>query len=155
MIRSEKEYQKAVERIEEEQKVINRQRAHFDKLDYKGEQLERLMQPLYSFHNQLKEEVEAYEGIKRGDFGTLREFTNIGRWLIGVRINLGMSQKEFAEELGVSEAQVSRDEINEYHGITVEKAQRILETFNVRFKAEIDEPLSRVDKKNHPVMLAD
>jgi len=152
MIRSEKEYQKAVNRLEEEQKVINRQRAHFEDLGHSGEELDRLMQPLISFHNQLNEEVEAYEEMKRGNLGTLYEINNIGRWLVGVRIALGMSQKEFAKELGVTEAQVSRDEINEYHGITVDKAQRILETFNIRFKAEIDEPVSK-SRKNKDSML--
>ncbi len=136
-------HQKAVERLEEERKIKARQRSHFEELGHTGEELERLIQPLVSFHNQLKEEVEAYEGMKRGNPGTLYEFNNIGRWLIGVRIALGLSQKEFAKELGVSEAQVSRDENNEYHGITLDKAQRILETFNVRFKAEIEEPVSK------------
>lgn len=154
MIRSEKEYQKAINRLEEEQKVINYQRAHFKKMDYTGEELERLMQPLISFHSQLNEEVEAYEGMKRGNLGTLYEFNNIGRWLIGVRIALGMTQKEFAEKLGVSEAQVSRDETNEYQGITMEKAQRILETFNIRFKAEIDEPISKPKNSKNPALFA-
>jgi DNA-binding XRE family transcriptional regulator len=143
MIRSEKEYQNALNRLEEERKVMERQRAHFEKLGHTGEELERLMQPLQSFHNQLQEEVRAYEGMKRGNLGTLYDLNNIGRWLIGIRIALGLSQKEFAQKLGVSEAQVSRDENNEYHGITVEKAHRILETFNIRFKAEIDEPVSK------------
>lgn len=154
MIRSEKEYQKAIERLEEERKVMGRQQAHFEELGHSGEELERLMQPLVSFHNQLKEEVEAYEGMKRGNLGTLYEFNNIGRWLIGVRIALRLSQKEFAEELGVSEAQVSRDENNEYHGITLDKAQRILETFNVRFKAEIEEPVSKSRKDKNPMLFA-
>ncbi len=48
--------------------------------------------------------------------------------LIAARIANGLSQRELAERLGVSEAQVSRDERNEYHGITVERAQRILDT---------------------------
>jgi len=154
MIRSEKEYQKSLERLEEERKVMARQRAHFEELGHTGEELERLMQPLVSFHNQLKEEVEAYEGMKCGSLGTLHEFNNIGRWLIGVRIALGLSQKEFADELGVSEAQVSRDENNEYHGITLDKAQRILETFNVRFKAEIEEPVSKSRKDKNPMLFA-
>jgi len=154
MIRSEKEYQKALNRIEEEQEIIERQREHFKEMGHTGEELKRLMQPLKSFQNQLKEEVEAYEGMKRGSLGTLYEFNNIGRWLIGVRIALGLSQKEFAKELGVSEAQVSRDENNEYHGITVDKVQRILETFNIRFKAEIDEPLSRHRKRTEPTLFA-
>ncbi|MDZ7757635.1 hypothetical protein [Rhodohalobacter sp.] len=65
MIRSEKEHQKALNRLEEEQKVIERQNAHFVEMDYSGEELERLMQPLFSFHNQLKEEVETYDGLKK------------------------------------------------------------------------------------------
>jgi len=154
MIRSEKEYQKAVERLEEERKTMAHQKAHFEELGHTGEELERLMQPLVSFHNQLKEEVEAYEGMKRGNLGTLYEFNNIGRWLIGVRIALGLSQKEFAEELGVSESQVSRDENNEYHGITLDKAQRILETFNIRFKAEIEEPVSKSRRDKNPMLFA-
>ncbi len=152
MIRSEKEYQKAVERLEEERKIMAHQRAHFEELGHTGEEMERLMQPLISFHYQLKEEVDAYEGMKRGNLGTLREFNNIGRWLIGVRIALGLSQKEFADELGVSESQVSRDENNEYHGITMDKTQRILETFNVRFKAEIEEPVLKPRKVKNPLL---
>jgi DNA-binding XRE family transcriptional regulator len=152
MIRSEKEYQSALKRLEDEREIMKRQRSHFEELGHTGEELDRLMQPLHSFHNQLKEEVEAYEGMKRGDLGKLYDLNNIGRWLIGIRIALGMSQKEFAKALGVSEAQVSRDENNEYHGITVEKAHRILETFNIRFKAEIDEPVSKRRKNSDPVL---
>lgn len=133
---------------------MKRQREHFLDLGHTGEELERLMQPLISFHKQLEEEVEAYEKMKRGSLGALRELTNIGRWLIGTRIALGMSQKEFAEALGVSEAQVSRDERNEYHGITTDKAQRILETFNIRFIAEIDEPISKSKMNNDPLIPA-
>lgn len=154
MIRSEKEYERAVNRIEEEQQIIERQRIHFMDLGHNSEELERLMQPLISFHSQLTEEVEAYEGMKRGNLGTLYEFNNIGRWLIGVRIALGMTQKEFAEKLGVTPAQVSRDETNEYHGITVDKAQRILETFNIRFKAEIDEPISNRRENREPFLFS-
>lgn len=49
---------------------------------------------------------------------------------------------ELAEQLGVSQAQVSRDENNEYHGISIEKAQRILEVFNTRIRMEIEGPIS-------------
>lgn len=64
MIRSEREYNRALTRLEEEQNVITRQLTHFKDLGHNGEELNRLMQPLLSFHNQLKEEVEAYEGMK-------------------------------------------------------------------------------------------
>ncbi|MBD3616706.1 MAG: helix-turn-helix transcriptional regulator [Gracilimonas sp.] len=148
MIRTDKEYKKAIEKLEEEEKILNVQREHFIELGHTGEELDRLMQPLISFHEQLKEEVETYEQMKRGNLGVLMDFNNIGRWLIGIRIAAGLSQKEFAKKTGVSEAQVSRDENNEYHGITVEKAQRLLELLGVRFKAEIEEPPSFLNQKN-------
>ncbi|MFA5668676.1 MAG: helix-turn-helix transcriptional regulator [Balneolaceae bacterium] len=141
MIRTEAEYNRSIERLEEENEIINAQRLHFIGLGYEGEELERLMQPSISFHEQLKEEVEAYERMKRGDLDQLHDFNNIGRWLIGLRIAFGLTQKEMAEKLGVSPAQVSRDETNDYHGITIERVQYILEKFGVKFTAEIENPI--------------
>ena len=63
---------------------------------------------------------------------------DIGQWLIGVRISQGLSQKQLAERLNASEQQVSRDERNEYHGITVDRAQQILQTMNVQYRLEDD-----------------
>jgi hypothetical protein len=40
----------------------------------------------------------------------------------------------------VSESLVSRDERNEYHGITVERAQRILDALNETVTAQVEEP---------------
>ncbi|MEX2347928.1 MAG: helix-turn-helix transcriptional regulator [Balneolaceae bacterium] len=154
MIRTDKEYRKAIEKLEDEEKILNAQKKHFIELGHTGEELERLMQPLLSFHEQLKEEVETYEQMKRGNLGVLMDFNQIGRWLIGVRIATGLSQKEFAKKIGVSEAQVSRDENNEYHGITIEKAQRLLEILGVRFKAEIEEPPSFLNQKNDDFVYA-
>jgi len=99
------------------------------------------MQPLESFHEQLREEVEVYERMKRGDLGALQNLTSIGRWLIGVRIAKGLTQQELAERLAVAPSQVSRDESNEYHGISVERAQRILEALGVRFEVQLTEPV--------------
>jgi transcriptional regulator with XRE-family HTH domain len=42
-----------------------------------------------------------------------------------------MSQKELAERLGVSEAVVSHDERNEYHAVSVDKAQRVLDALGL------------------------
>jgi transcriptional regulator with XRE-family HTH domain len=79
--------------------------------------------------------------MKRGQLEILHHLTSIGRWLIGIRIARGISQRRLAEILNVSEAQVSRDERNEYAGITVERAQRILEALGTRFRMEIEEPV--------------
>lgn len=100
------------------------------------------MHPLLSFQAQLTEEVEAFEKLKRGDLGMIENLESLGRWLVGARIAQGWSQKESAERLGVSEAQVSRDERNKYHRVSTEKAQRILDVLGVRFRLEGDTPFS-------------
>ncbi len=56
-----------------------------------------------------------------------------------MRIANGLSQKELAERLGVSEAQVSRDERNEYHGITVDRAQRVLDAMGETLTSHVEE----------------
>ena len=44
-----------------------------------------------------------------------------------------------AAKLGVHESQVSRDERNEYHGITVERAIKILDTLGVKLQTSVVE----------------
>lgn len=127
MIRNEKEYQEASRRLSEDQRFAAAQRAELAGRGLTQEEIDRVMEPTLSFHAQLKEEVEWYEQARRGDFRVLRNLEGIGQALIALRIANGNSQKELADRLGVSEAQVSRDERNEYRGITVDRVQRILE----------------------------
>ena len=64
--------------------------------------------------------------------------------LISARIAQGMSQRELARRLEVHESQVSRDERNEYFGITLERAVKILDALNVRLHTKVEvepEPL--------------
>lgn len=49
-----------------------------------------------------------------------------------------MSQRDLAEKLGIDESGVSRDERNEYHGITTERAQRILDALGAKVRVEVD-----------------
>lgn len=141
MIRSEQEYRKALDRLEQDLVVLKEQKTQLEELGLKGEELTRALQPMQSFHEQLREEVEMYERMKRGDLGALRNLTSIGRWLIGVRIAKGLTQQQLADRLGVAPSQVSRDETNDYHGISVDRAQRILEALGVRFEAHLTEPV--------------
>ena len=61
----------------------------------------------------------------------------LGRLLIALRIFQGLSQRELADKLTVHESQVSRDERNEYHGVTVERANRILEALGAELRTAI------------------
>lgn len=143
MIRNETEYKKAVRRIVDEEKRLEDYRATLKKEGLTAEQTGRALDPMLSFHLQLKEEVESYERLKRGDLGELMNLHGVGTMLIGVRIALGLSQREFARRLGVSESQVSRDERNEYHGITVERVTQILDALGVRLTSHFADPILR------------
>lgn len=139
MIRTDKEYQEAQRRLKTDSKVMNAQRQRMKKIGLSDTEIKEAMKPAISFHQQLKEEVEWYNRVKNGEFRPIGYIGEIGRLLIGLRIFRGLSQKELAKRLNVSEAQVSRDEKNEYHGITVERAQKIFEALKVRIEIDIKE----------------
>jgi transcriptional regulator with XRE-family HTH domain len=61
--------------------------------------------------------------------------------LIALRIALGLTQRQLAERLGVHESQVSRDERNEYHGVTVERASRLLDALGVNLLSHFTRPV--------------
>jgi DNA-directed RNA polymerase specialized sigma subunit len=143
MIRSEKEYREAVERLRKDEEVLTLQREKLEGLGLAEEEVHRALEPMLSFHAQLEEEIEWYERVRRRDFGVIRDLSAVGTLLIAMRIANGLSQKELAERLGVSEAQVSRDERNEYHGITVDRAQKVLDAMGETLASRVeDKPLA-------------
>jgi DNA-directed RNA polymerase specialized sigma subunit len=130
MIRTDAEYRATKKKIEENRSFAETQRQSLEGMGLTPEQVEQGMQPLLSFHAQFEEEIEWYERVRRRDIEPLQNLSNSGRLLIALRIANGMTQKELAERLGVSEGQVSRDEHNEYHNITVDRFQKILNALN-------------------------
>jgi DNA-directed RNA polymerase specialized sigma subunit len=143
MIRSEKEYREAVERLRQDEEVLAFQKEKLEGLGLSQEEVRRALEPMLSFRAQLEEEVEWYERVRRRDFGIIRDLSAVGTLLIALRIANGLSQRELAEKLGVSESQVSRDERNEYHGITVDRAQKVLDAMNETLTSRVeDKPLA-------------
>ena len=142
MLRTESEYKEALKRLEQDKNVIALQRENLKQIpSLTEEEIERVIQPSLCFYDQLNEEVEAYEKLRRGDFEPISNLTQIGKILIGTRIALDVSQSQLAQRMGVAQSVVSRDERNEYHGVTVEKAQRILEALGVQISLVISQPL--------------
>ncbi|TWU05469.1 helix-turn-helix domain-containing protein [Stieleria varia] len=142
MIRNEQEYREAVERLTAEKKRFDEHRQRLIDDGIKKAGVQRVMEPLISFHEQLREEVEHYENLKRGKFPDLPNLKGLGVLLVSLRIARGMSQRELAAKLEVHESQVSRDERNEYHGITVDRAIKILDALGVKLQTTVvDAPL--------------
>ncbi len=138
MIRNESEYQQAVARLTAEQKRLADHRARLKTAGLKAEEIKRVIDPMKSFHLQLKEEVESYERLKRGEFEELANLRGLGHLLIALRIAQGISQRELAKRLEVHESQVSRDERNEYFGITLERAMKIVDALKVHLRTKVE-----------------
>ncbi|MCB0342652.1 MAG: helix-turn-helix transcriptional regulator [Pseudobdellovibrionaceae bacterium] len=138
MIKTDKEYSEAKERLEKEFQTIEGQKAKMKEAGMTKSQVKLATDPLLSFAFQLKEEVEEYEKLKRGDFAPIENLTGLGRSLVALRIFKGLKQKDLADRLGVSEAQVSRDERNEYHGASIERLQKVVEALNIKLTTEIE-----------------
>ena len=137
MIRNENEYREAVTRLDEEQKRIEAQKAELEKMGLSAADVKRAIDPIQFFHLQLQVEVESYQRLKRGEFDEIWNLQGLGQLLISARIARGLTQRQLAEKLGVNESQVSRDERNEYHGVTLDRAARILGLLGVELRTTV------------------
>lgn len=140
MIRTDQEHRLARERLDQEAERLSAHRANLRRQGLKTAEVRRAMEPLESFHLQLGEEVESYERLQRGEVDPIVNLDRFGRMLIGLRIAQGVSQRELAERLGVHESQVSRDERNEYHGASLERAHRVLEALEAEVQITVIRP---------------
>lgn len=138
MIKTEKEYKEAKERLEREFEELEQHELKMKKSGMTKSQIHLAIDPLASFAHQLKEEVDEYEKLKRGQFDIIENLNGLGHMLVALRIFKGMKQKELAKKLGVKEAQVSRDERNEYHGASIEKIQKVLEALGGRLRSKVE-----------------
>lgn len=138
MIHNEKEYAEAINRLTEENDRLLLYRKRLKEEGISAEAVQRVVDPMESFHLQLKEEVESYERLKRREFDELDNFRGFGHMLISLRIAQGITQRELAKRLGVHESQVSRDERNEYFGITLERAMKVLTALHVRLRTTVE-----------------
>ncbi|MBX2850295.1 MAG: helix-turn-helix domain-containing protein [Phycisphaeraceae bacterium] len=138
MIRNEREYQEAMDRLDAEKERLKEQKSRLREQGLTPAQIKNALDPMTSFHAQLREEVESYERLKRGEFGEISNLQGLGSLLVGMRIAQGITQRQLAERLDVHESQVSRDERNEYHGITLERVSRVLEALGVELRTKVE-----------------
>jgi DNA-binding Xre family transcriptional regulator len=127
MITTPREYEQTRELLAALRATAERQRASFEAAGFTPDHVELGMAPLLTMQDQMQGELDWYDRARRGDILPLPSLKAIGLSLIALRLARGLTQRQLAERLGVNEAQVSKDESNEYHGISVERAQRIID----------------------------
>ena len=127
MIKTQREYEQSRQTLEEWWASGERLRASLEAAGLSPDHVELAMAAHLTMQDQMEGELAWYDRAKRGEILPLPNLTRIGLSLIALRLARGLTQRQLAERLGVNEAQVSKDEKNEYHGISVERAQRIID----------------------------
>ncbi len=153
MIRNKKDYQTALHRLGEEEKRLEDHRKRLIKAGLSSYKVNDALKPISSLKEQLIEDITCYERMQLGEIGELRNLHGLGKALVALRIMQGLTQRELAEKLGVHETQVSRDERNEYRGVTLDRAARILDTLGVELKSVFEkaiEPINQHKKRKKP-----
>ncbi len=141
MIKTDTAYNSAVHRLKDDAAHLSAKRGALVRDGLSGEQIDRVLEAEVSFHLQLREEVEWYESVRRGDFQVVSKLPKVGKLLIALRIASGTSQRDLATTLGVHESLVSRDERHEYYGITLQRAQEIIDALGGRIEIVLRPPI--------------
>ena len=127
ILRTEREYELTRERLIAMRGASERQRATLREAGFPPDHIELAVQPLLVMQDQMKGELQWYDRARRGEILPLSDLKQIGYSLIALRLAKGLTQRQLAERLGINEAQVSKDEKNEYAGISCERAQRVID----------------------------
>ena len=131
MINTEKEYQRALTTLDKGRKRLEDQKKALVAKGLTGEQVKRVIDPMRAFLQNIENDVKWYERAKKGEIPLDESLETIGRTLVALRITKGMTQEELAHKLAITQGQVSEDEEDEYHGISVERARKILSVFGL------------------------
>ena len=125
MLRTDRDYQAALTDCEEAAARLAALRTSLEDRGYSADTLEDLLDSETAFVAQIQSMIDVYQRARvNRDIGQV-SLSAVGFMLIQMRTAAGLTQHELAVRLGVSDSLVSRDERNDYHGITVERAARI------------------------------
>lgn len=132
MMKTEKEYELAKKQLAKLNEMYETQLADLKAKGLNEAQARDSLSSSWTYAMQCKEEVELYEKLKMGELPPLENFSSKGKYFIAARIARGMTQRELAEKLNVKESAISRDERNEYHGISMDKMDRLAHVLNLK-----------------------
>jgi transcriptional regulator with XRE-family HTH domain len=84
------------------------------------------------------------DGLSDAEIKTTVELAKISARIERCRIDMGMTQKEFADYMGVTQGMVSKWESREYN-FTIKSLNEICQKLNLEFYVSLDKPRSKED----------
>ena len=133
VIRSDTELEEVRTKLKEQEARVISYQLELENNDLPVEDIERALEPVQAFAAQLKESIDEYERVRRGVLPRVASLGDLGPALVAARVAAGVTQRELAVRLSVHESQISRDERNDYHGVTLERAAKVLFAIGVSF----------------------
>jgi len=89
--------------------------------------------------DELHQEIEEYDALRTGQITHLDvdSLTALPDALIRARIAAGLTQKELATRLGLKEQQIQRYEATHYTGVSLDRAQAVVDALGVRIREHL------------------
>ena len=133
MIRNDNELKYTRERIADFEQQICGMRDKLTEQGFSDEDIALATEPTRLMRDELEWERNFYERLVSEGPDAVPEYPagQKGKALIALRVAQRLSQKQLAEALNVSPALVSRDEKNDYRGVTQERYAKTLTALNV------------------------
>ncbi len=133
MIRNDREYRYTCERIADFRRQTEAMAQQVREGGFSEDDIQLATAPTRALAQDLEWERDFYDRLRAEGPAAVPAYApeDRGKALIALRIACGLSQRELAERLGVSEAQVSRDERHDYRGITQDRYARVLDALGV------------------------
>ena len=132
MMKTDKELEASKKQLSKLKELYETQLAELKGKGLSEAQAKDSLSSSWTYAMQCQEEIDLYEKLKRGELPPVEEFSTRGKYFVAARIARGMTQRELAERLGTKESAVSRDERNEYHGISMDKMDRLAAVLNLK-----------------------
>lgn len=90
---------------------------------------------------ELQAEIEEYESACQADLHNyvFHGYEDFLRFPIVIRLSKGMSQQDFANQVGISLSQLKRYEAATYRNAPASVVNRVLESFRLQYSARISE----------------
>ena len=135
MIKNEKQYKITKKKISDLNHEIDRIYKDSQKNPLRKE---LLITSLEAARNEMEEEVHIYETVKKDkkDFLKERLISELPSLLTEFKIRTGLTQKQFAQKLGVKEQQLQRYEANNFKSVTFKNLLKYFELLRLEIRVK-------------------
>lgn len=133
MIKNEKQYRISKKKLKELNEHIDRTTKETDKNPLRNQ---LILASLNSSKNEIGNDILLYESLKKNKQGLLKErlIAELPSVITEYKIVSGLTQKEFAEMLGIKEQQLQRYESESFKGVTFRNLLKFLDLIGLEIK---------------------